>query len=103
MTIHELARPPVLERHIASDFARDRVAVALFETILDGLEYGPRDLATPQDREWIRGAIAIPIQEATDVALHDLARRLGRALERAPDRWLDRYEASHAGAGIGSD
>jgi hypothetical protein len=103
MTIHELARPPVLERHIASDYARDKVAAAFFETILDGLEYGPRDLPTPQDRDWIRGAIAIPIQEATDVALHDLARRLGRTLVRAPDRWLDRYEASHAGVEMGSE
>jgi hypothetical protein len=103
MTTHELTRPPVLERHIASEYARDRVATALFETILEGLEYGPRDLATPQDREWIRGAIAIPIQESTELALHDLARRLGRTLERAPDRWLNRYEASHAGVEIGSD
>ena len=48
MTAHELARPPVLERHIASAYARDKVAAAFFETILDGLEYGPRDLATPR-------------------------------------------------------
>lgn len=103
MTTYELARPPILGRHIATDYARDKVATAFFEAILDGLEYGPRDLATAQDREWIRGAIAIPIQEATELALHDLARRLGHTLERAPDRWLDRYEASHAGAGTGSD
>jgi hypothetical protein len=80
-----------VERRIATDFARDKVAKALYEVILDGLEFGPRDLPTPADREWIRGAIAMPIQEAAGVALHVLGWRLTQALERAPDEWMDRF------------
>lgn len=103
MNTHEPGRPTVIERHIATVYARDTVAKAFYEVILDGLEYGPRDLPTSGDREWIRGAIAMPIQEATELALHDLARRLAQALDRAPDGLLDRYDASHAGAELGAE
>jgi hypothetical protein len=90
-----------VERRIATDFARDKVAKALYEVILDGLEFGPRDLPTPADREWIRGAIAMPIQEAAGVALHVLGWRLTQALERAPGEWMDRFESSHRGDELG--
>jgi hypothetical protein len=90
-----------VERRIATDFARDKVAKALYEVILDGLEFGPRDLPTPADREWIRGAIAMPIQEAAGVALHVLGWRLTQALERGPDGWMDRFESSHRGVELG--
>jgi hypothetical protein len=92
-----------IERHIATTYARDAVAKAFYEVVRDGVDYGPRDLPTSEDREWIRGAIAIPIQEATELALHDLARRVGYALERAPGGLLTRYEASHAGQEAGSE
>jgi hypothetical protein len=100
---HVPTRLSAIERHIATTYARDTVAKAFYEVILDGVEYGPRDLATSEDREWIRGAIAMPIQEATELALHDLARRLGHALERAPGGSVTRYEASHAGQEVGSE
>ena len=99
----EPTRPVVIERQITTDLARDRVARALYEVAIDGVGYGARDLPTTIDREWIRGAIAVPIQEATELALHDLARRLGHALERAPSGLLTRYEASHAGQEVGSE
>jgi hypothetical protein len=102
MSIRELPSPMV-KCHITTTYARDTVAKAFYEVILDGIEYGPRDLATSEDREWIRGAIAMPIQEATELALHDLARRLGHALERAPRGMVTRYEASHAGPEVGSE
>jgi hypothetical protein len=85
METRERARPTAIERHIATDYARDKVALALYEVILDGVGYGPRDLRASEDREWIRGAIAMPIHEATEVALHILAWRVMQALERAPD------------------
>ena len=84
MDMREPTRPRVVERHIATDYARDTVAKAFYEVILDGVEYGARDLPTTGDREWIRGAIAVPIQEATELALHDLARRLRVALDGRP-------------------
>jgi hypothetical protein len=92
-----------IERHIATTFARDTVAKALYEVILDGVEYGPRDLPTSEDREWLRGAIAMPIQETTELALHDIARRLANALERAPNGLLPRYDTSHAGRELGAE
>ena len=85
METREHTRRTAIERHIATDYARDKVALALYEVILDGVGYGPRDLRASEDREWIRGAIAVPIHEATEVALHVLAWRVTQALERAPD------------------
>lgn len=84
-----------VERQIATEFGRDRIARSLYEVILDGLDFGPRDLPTAADREWLRGAIAIPIQETTEVALHDLAWRLSQAIGHAPDELVARVHASH--------
>ena len=95
------SRSRAVEVHIATGYARDKVAKALYEVIVDGVEFGPRDLPTSEDREWIRGAIAIPIQEATEIALHTLAWRLTQALERAPDGLLDRFDASHRARDLG--
>ena len=95
------SRSRAVEVQLATDFARDKVAKALYEVIVDGVEFGPRDLPTSEDREWIRGAIAIPLQEATEIALHILAWRLTRALERAPNGLLDRFDASHQSREIG--
>jgi hypothetical protein len=97
------SQPTVIERQIATDFARDRVAKALYEVIVDGLRFGPCDLPTGEDREWIRGAIAMPIQEATEVALRVLARRLAQALDRAPNGVLDRFDASHRWQELGRE
>jgi hypothetical protein len=90
----EYARSRAIERQIATEYGRDRVAKALYEVIHDGLVFGPRDLPTPEDREWIRGAIAIPIQEATEVALHVLAWRLAQALDGAPHELMNRVQSS---------
>lgn len=91
----------LIARHVVSDHARDQVAKALYDAVVDGLEFGPRDLARAEDRDWIRGSLAIPLQEATDAALEVLAWAVSRALERAPDGLLDRYVASHHLAELG--
>jgi hypothetical protein len=96
-------RPTGIERQIATDFARDRVAKALYEVIVDGVRFGPCDLPTGEDREWIRGAIAMPIQEATEVALRVLAWRLAQAFDRAPNGALDRFDASHRWQELGRE
>lgn len=103
MAMPEPTRLYTIERHIATTFARDTVAKAFYEVILDGVEYGPREIATSEDREWLQGAIAMPIQEATELALHDIARRLANAMERAPTRLLIRYDSSHAGQEVGAE
>jgi hypothetical protein len=83
-----------IERQISTEYGRDKLAKALYEVIVDGLAFGPRELSTPDDRDWIRGAIAMPIQETTDVALHVLAWRIAQVLERAPDGLKDRLRSS---------
>jgi hypothetical protein len=85
----------LIARHVMSEGARDKVAKALYEAVIEGLEFGPRDLARAEDREWVRGSIAVPLLEAADAALEVLAWSMSRALERAPDGLLERYVGSH--------
>ena len=91
--------PPVhrrlIARYVAGEYARDRVATALYEAVVQGLEFGPRDLPRAEDQEWIRANIAIPLQDATDAALQTLVRSVSLTLEQAPDGLLDRFERSH--------
>jgi hypothetical protein len=89
------ARSHVVARHIATEYARDSVMKALYEAVVDGLEFGPRDLPLADDRAWIRGNLAVPLQEATDAALQVLVWSVSRALERAPNGLLERFERSH--------
>jgi hypothetical protein len=95
------ARSRTIERRIETEYARDRLAKALHEVVLDSVAFGPCDLPTRGDREWIRSAIAMPIQEATDAALRVLARRLTVAMDNAPDGLLDRLDVSHGGQEFG--
>jgi hypothetical protein len=101
IAIADQDRSQQIARRMASEYARDKIAMALYETVLRGLEFGPRDLPRPEDREWIRGSIAIPLQEATDAALRVLVLSVSRTLERAPDGFLDRLERSHHLAELG--
>ena len=84
-----------IARHVASQYARDKVAKALYAAVVEGLEFGPRDLPLAEDREWIRGAIALPLQDASDAAIEVLVWSVSRALERAPSALLDRYARNH--------
>jgi hypothetical protein len=84
-----------IARRVASPYAHDKVAAALFEAVVQGLEFGPRDLPLAEDREWIHGIVAVPLQHATDAALQALVSSVRQALERAPNDFLDRYEGSH--------
>lgn len=91
----EQRRLLAIERLITTEYARDKVAHALHEVLLDGMDFGPCGLPQADDRDWIRGATAIPLQEATAAALQTLAWGMARALERAPNGLLDRFERSH--------
>lgn len=90
-------------RRIASADAHARVAQVLYEVLLEGTQFGPCDLPQPQDGDWIRGAMAVPIQEATDAALESVSWSMAQALERGPDRLLARLERSHCGAQFGRE
>jgi hypothetical protein len=94
-TIPDQDRCQLIARGVANDYARDKVAAALYEAALLGLEFGPRDLPQAEDREWIRGNLAVPLQEATDAALEVLVVSVARTLERAPKDFIERFEESH--------
>jgi hypothetical protein len=91
----------LVARLVATESARDAVAKALYAAVTDGLQFGPRDLPHRQDREWIRGAVAVPLQQATDAALQVLVWSLVRALEHAPEDLLARLGESHRLADLG--
>jgi hypothetical protein len=80
---------------VASPYARDKVMTALFDAVVHGLEFGPRDLPLANDREWIHGNITVPLEEATDAALEVLVALVTQTLERAPKDFIDRLEESH--------
>lgn len=100
------ARHPQLkaiQRQIETAFARDAVSKALYAVIVEGMELGPCSLPIAEDREWIRGAIAVPIQEAGEVALEVLAWRLAQALDQAPERLREQFERSRRWQTLGWD
>jgi hypothetical protein len=91
----------VVERLLTTTYARDRVAEALYEVLLDGLTCSPCDLPAADDREWIRGALAIPIQDTTAAALRSLVWEMACVLENAPDGLLERLDRSHRRTELG--
>jgi hypothetical protein len=91
----------VVERLLTTSYARDRVAEALYEILLDGLTCSPCDLPATHDREWIRGALAAPIQETTSAALRALVWEMAHALEDAPEGLLERLDRSHRRTELG--
>ena len=101
-------RRRAIEHVVATDFARDRLARAAFEVVVDALDLSPIAVRTGADREWVTTAIAGPIQHAADHALDRLVDELidelgvgrpdlvARLLGAAPEAWPD------AESGIGS-
>jgi hypothetical protein len=95
------ARVEALGRSVATAHSRDAVTKALYEALLDGLDFGPRDLPEAADRDWMRGAVAMPLQAATDAALQSLIWNVAEALESAPPRVRERFDRSHEGEDLG--
>jgi hypothetical protein len=100
-TIPSERRNQIIERSVATIHSRDTITKALYDVLLDSLDFGPRDLPLPEDREWLRGAVAMPLQEATDAALHALIWNISEIFERAPDRIRERFDRSHEGEYLG--
>jgi len=88
-------RSRVIADLVVTAYARDQVSKALYEAVRAGIACGPCDLPSSDDREWLRAAIAIPLQEATQAALDALRRSIEHALEEAPDGLLGRVELGH--------
>lgn len=98
-----VTRVRVLRRHVVTDAARDRVARALYEAVVDGFEFGAREVASPADRDWLRGAFAVALHDTVDVALDLMASRIATALDDAPNGLGERYDRSHELEDYGED
>lgn len=90
------ARMRTLNRHLGTEYARNQVSRALFEVVVDGLALDPCRVPSSEDREWLRGAIAMPIHEATTVALDALVWRIEQLLGGAPEPLRERFDRAHA-------
>jgi hypothetical protein len=91
----------IVERLLTTSYARHRVAEALYEVLLDGFSGSPCDLPEADDREWIRGALAVTIQQTTSAVLRDLVWEMTRALEDAPEGLLERLDRAHGRSQFG--
>jgi len=81
-----------IRRHLTSAYAHDRITAALYEVVVDAVEFGPCRLACPDGREWLRDALAVPLGGGTDAAISALARALDRVFDDAPPEvraWLE--------------
>jgi len=85
-------RSDAIAARVATAYARDRIAQAVYEAIIAGIDIGPCALPAPADRAWLREAIAVPIRQATDAALQTLRVALGQCLEDAPPDLVRRLE-----------
>ena len=85
-------RSAAIAARVVTAYARDRVAQAVYEAIIAGIDIGPCALPTPADRAWLRQAIAVPIGQATDAALETLRGALGECLGDAPPDLVLRLE-----------
>ena len=99
----QLTRVRILRRHVVTDAARDRIARALYEAVVDGFEFGASEVASPADREWLRGAFAVALHDTVDVALDLMASRIATALDDAPNGLGERYDRSHRWEEYGGD
>ena len=94
MATSRARRRRAIERLIATDFARDRLARAVFDVVTDGLDLGPIAVRTADDRAWVRRAITDPIQHAADHALERLVLELIDALSTGRPDLVDQLLAA---------
>ena len=97
------ARLHTIERHVSTPYARAMVSKALYDVLLEAIEFGPRELPSPADREALRIAAAGALQEATDMAIRALVWRVTLAIDHAPPEVRERFDRSHDGEELGLD
>jgi hypothetical protein len=77
-------RRRAIEHVIATEFARDRIARAIFDVIADGLDLGPFAIRSAEDQRWVRETVALVIQNGTAAALERTTADLAGAVAAAP-------------------
>jgi hypothetical protein len=85
----------IVDRLLATSYARDRVAEALYAVLLDAFTGASCDLPDAIDRDWISGALAVPIQRTTSAALQAFVWEMSRALGSAPEGLPERLDRAH--------
>jgi hypothetical protein len=86
------SRRRAIDRRLAGAYAHDRIATALFDVVVDAVDFGPCRLRTADGREWMREALCGPLKASTEAAIVTLARELDRAFDHAPSEvrgWLN--------------
>lgn len=73
-----------LSRRVHSEFARTRLSEAAYDAAMDALHPVLHDVSSPQERAWLREALAGPLHRAAEAAIDVLAIELDVALEDAP-------------------
>ncbi|MFI5225163.1 MAG: hypothetical protein ACHQ3P_00645 [Candidatus Limnocylindrales bacterium] len=97
------ARLHTIERHVSTPYARAMVSKALYDVLLEAIDFGPRELPSAADREALRIAASAALQEATDVAIRALIWRVTVAIDHAPPEVRERFDRSHYGEEFGLD
>jgi hypothetical protein len=73
-----------VHRRVHTEFARARLTQAAYEAAMDALHPALHEIATGEERGWLRDALAKPLRLAVDSALDVLAIELSIALDDAP-------------------
>jgi hypothetical protein len=90
-----------LDRRLRSAYARDRLTEATYLVVLDLLHPCAIELSRPAERDWLNHAIERPIRLAVDAALDALGPSLERALEDAPEGFLERLDSASQWRSLG--
>jgi hypothetical protein len=103
MLTRSTRREETIRRQIAAVRRRDRLAGAMCKAVVEAVDFGSRDLATPEDHDWLEATIADCVESSIDAEIDLVAHLLAEALESAPHRLADRYDRSHEAEDYGLD
>jgi hypothetical protein len=96
-------RERTIRRQIAAGRDRDRLVRTMCSVVVDAVDFGPRDIGSPDDRDWLEVTIAECVESTIDAELDRVAHLLAEALEGGPHRLADRFDHSHEADDYGVD
>jgi len=88
-----------LRRRLGSAYARARLAEALFDIALEGMDPDRSSRSAAAARAWLRVALEVPIGRASDAALDRFCAELELVAIGAPAHVRDALCVSHGAAG----
>lgn len=75
----------LLEHHVRSRETAGLIRDALYDCATSAFDLGPRELPIDREREWLRGAVAVAIADATSAAQEAFEWSLVRAVTSVPN------------------